>query len=251
MENSPLSNLKVLELASVLAGPSVGQFFGELGADVIKVENIKTGGDVTGSWLGRGETTDERGISAYLSAVNWGKKSLALNLSSNEGKQVFYRLIQQTDSVIASFKSGDGEKLQGDYNALREINSSIIYGHITGYDVEVKKAGYDAVIQTETGFMFMNGEPGGAHLKIPVALIDILAAHHLKEEILLALLKRTTSGIGEYVHVSLFDAALSSLANQTSNWLVAKNIPTKMGQEHPNIAPYGKSYKAKDGKMFF
>lgn len=248
MKHGPLSKLKVLELASVLAGPSVGQFLAELGADVIKVENIKGGGDVTRSWLGRDEEIDEKGISAYFSSVNWGKKSLALDLSSDEGKEVLYRLVRQTDIVIASFKSGDGEKLQVDYNTLQGINQSIIYGHITGYGPDIKKAGYDAVIQAETGFIFMNGEPGGEHLKMPVALVDILAAHHLKEGILLALLKRTSSGVGEYVHVSLFDSAISSLANQASNWLVAKSIPIKMGQEHPNIAPYGRSYETKDKK---
>lgn len=248
LEKGPLFRLKVLELASVLAGPSVGQFLAELGADVIKVENIKTGGDVTRSWLGKEEKLSKEGISAYFSSVNWGKKSLALDLSSHEGQAILHKLIPQTDIVITSFKPGDDHKLQVDFTTLKTLNPSIIYGHITGYGPNNEKTGYDAVIQAETGFMYINGEPGGAHLKMPVALVDILAAHHLKEGILLSLLKRNSSGMGDYVHVSLFDAALSSLANQASNWLVAKSIPAKMGQEHPNIAPYGKSFVTEDNK---
>ncbi len=248
MKKGPLSKLKVLELASVLAGPSVGQFFAELGATVIKVENVRTEGDVTRSWVGKEENVDRHRISAYFSSVNWGKKSLALDLTTDEGKDIVHKLIPQTDVVITSYKSGDDLKLQVDYNTLKAINPSIIYGHITGYGADNKKTGYDAVIQAETGFMYMNGEPDGTPLKMPVALIDILSAHHLKEGILLALLNRSQTGIGDYVHVSLFDAALASLANQATNWLVAHKIPARMGQEHPNIAPYGKSYRTKDSK---
>ncbi len=153
--------------------------------------------------------------------------------------------------MIASFKSGDALKLQVDYQTLKAKNHSIVYGHISGYGPEHKKAGYDAVIQAEAGFMHMNGEPEGASLKMPVALIDILAAHHLKEGILLALLKRANSGTGDYVHVSLFDSAISSLANQATNWLVAKSNPTKMGQEHPNIAHMENHLLLRMARTFF
>jgi crotonobetainyl-CoA:carnitine CoA-transferase CaiB-like acyl-CoA transferase len=236
--------LKVLELASVLAGPSVGQFFAELGAEVIKVENIHTGGDVTRTWKVKDEKTDDR--SAYFCSVNWGKKSIALDLNSREGKEIIYTLAKRSDIVLASYKSGDAEKLGVDYKTLSSLNPQLIYGQITGFGSNSPRVGYDAVIQAEAGFMFLNGEPGGTSLKMPVAIMDILAAHHLKEGILLALIRKNTTGKGEFVEVSLLQAAVASLANQASNFLVAGTIPQKQGSAHPNIAPYGDVFKTND-----
>jgi len=239
-------NLKVLELASVLAGPSVGQFFAELGAEVIKVENLKTGGDVTRSWKGAGEQTDDR--SAYFCSCNWGKKSIAVDLTTDEGKQIVKKLAKRSDIIIASYKPGDAEKLGVSYQQLSMDNDQLIYGQITGYGSDDDRVGYDAVIQAESGFMDLNGEKDGPPTKMPVALIDVLAAHQLKEGLLLALLKKERSGAGSLVEVSLIQSALSSLANQATNWLVAKKLPTRQGSAHPNIAPYGDSFLTKDGK---
>jgi len=247
-EKLPLNELKVIELASVLAGPSVGQFLAELGAEVIKIENKRTRGDVTRKWVVAGEQAVD-GVSAYFSSVNWGKKAMAVDLTNPRGRKIVNQLVGQTDVIITSFKAGDDRKMGVDYESLKKYNPKLIYGHITGYGRENPRTGYDAIIQAEAGFMYMNGEHNGPPLKMPVALIDILAAHHLKEGLLLALLTRTVSGRGEYVHVSLFDSALASLANQASNWLVAGDIPNKMGQEHPNIVPYGKVFDTADGQM--
>ncbi|MEY4930262.1 MAG: hypothetical protein RI909_986 [Bacteroidota bacterium] len=241
-----LKGLKVLELASVLAGPGVGQFFAELGAQVIKVENLKTGGDVTRTWKGRDEQTDDR--SAYFCSVNWGKKSVAVDLSSPEGKSVVQKLAAKSDIVIASYKPGDAEKLGVSYQQLKTKNEQLIYGQITGYGSDNDRVGYDAVIQAESGFIDLNGEKNGEPVKMPVALIDILAAHHLKEGLLLALLKRDRTGEGSLVEVSLIQAAISSLANQATNWLVAGKLPSRQGSAHPNIAPYGESFTTRDGK---
>jgi crotonobetainyl-CoA:carnitine CoA-transferase CaiB-like acyl-CoA transferase len=241
-----LDNLKVLELASVLAGPSVGQFFAELGAEVIKVENTHTNGDVTRTWKVKGEKTDDR--SSYFCSVNWGKKSIALDLTSAKGKDIVHALVKKSDVVIVSYKSGDAEKLNVDYKTLASLNPSLIYGQITGYGSHNPRVGYDAVIQAEAGFMFMNGEVGGTSLKMPVALMDILAAHQLKEGMLLALLKREKTGEGEFVEVSLIQSAIASLANQATNWLVAGMIPQKQGSAHPNIAPYGDVFQTADNK---
>jgi crotonobetainyl-CoA:carnitine CoA-transferase CaiB-like acyl-CoA transferase len=241
-----LNDLKVLELASVLAGPSVGQFFAELGAEVIKVENLKTGGDVTRTWKGADEQTDDR--SAYFCSCNWGKKSVALDLTSAEGKQIVQKLAQRSDVIIASYKPGDAEKLGVSYQQLLINNKKLIYGQITGYGADNDRVGYDAVIQAESGFMDLNGEKNGLPIKMPVALIDVLAAHHLKEGLLLALLKREKTGEGSLVEVSLIQSALSLLANQATNWLVAKKLPIRQGSAHPNIAPYGDSFLTRDGK---
>lgn len=241
-----LRDLKILELASVLAGPSVGQFFAELGAEVIKVENLKTGGDVTRTWKSAGETTDDR--SAYFCSVNWGKKSVALDLASQDGRTVVRKLAQRADVVIASYKPGDAEKLGVSYQQLKTDNPDLIYGQITGYGSDNDRVGYDAVIQAESGFMDLNGEKDGAPVKMPVALIDILAGHQLKEALLVALLKRERTSEGSLVEVSLIQTAVASLANQATNWLVAGKLPTRQGSKHPNIAPYGESFLTSDGK---
>lgn len=239
-------NLRVLELASVLAGPSVGQFFAELGAEVIKVENANSGGDVTRTWKGHNEETDDR--SAYFCSVNWGKKSIAIDLGTNEGKRIVHSIAAKSDIVIASYKPGDAEKLGVSYSQMRSINHHIIYGQVTGYGSDSDRVGYDAVIQAESGFMDLNGERNGQPMKMPVALIDILAAHQLKEGLLVALLNRERTREGSFVEVSLIQAALSSLANQATNWLVAHTLPVRQGSLHPNIAPYGESFITKDGR---
>lgn len=239
--------LKVVELASVLAGPSVGQFFAELGAEVIKVENPRTQGDVTRSWLFKGE--EKKGsLSSYFCSVNWGKKSVLLDLKETEYRKMLYDLIGNADMVIASYKPGDAQKLGVDYHTLAAINPSLIYGHITGYGTGDHRVGYDAVIQAESGFMSINGEKEGGPLKMPVALIDVLAAHHLKQGMLVALINRMNTGKGSYVPVSLIDAAVSSLANQASNWLVGGKVPRRSGNEHPNIAPYGDVFETRDNQ---
>ncbi|PTB97129.1 carnitine dehydratase [Marivirga lumbricoides] len=244
--NEILKGVRVLELANVLAGPSVGQFLAESGAQVIKIENPATRGDVTRSWKLNKEE-GETDVSAYFSAVNSGKLSVALDVQNPDHYAALIDLVKVSDIVIASYKMGDAEKLRVDAATFRSHNRSLIYGKISGYGDQNSKVGYDAILQAETGFMFMNGEPGGKSVKMPVALIDILAAHQLKEAILLAYIHRLKTGKGAEVSVSLFDAAISSLANQATNYLLAGHNPKKMGSEHPNIAPYGSIFTCQDG----
>lgn len=245
--DAPFAGLKVLELASVLAGPSVGMFFAELGAEVVKVENLTTEGDVTRKWKLPSEDADND-ISGYFSCVNWGKLSVAINLCEPEGLDMIFRLTAVCDIVLVSYKPGDAEKLGVGYHQLKKHNANIIYAHITGYGLKNPRAGFDAIIQAETGFTYMNGEPDGPPVKMPVALMDVLAAHHLKEAILIALLQRERTGGGRYIEASLFKAGLASLANQAANWLVGKSIPQRLGSDHPNIVPYGTIFHTKDGK---
>jgi crotonobetainyl-CoA:carnitine CoA-transferase CaiB-like acyl-CoA transferase len=241
-----LKDIRVVELASVLAGPSVGQFFAELGAEVIKIENLQTGGDVTRTWKAAGEKPGD--LSAYFCSCNWGKKSVAVDLTMRDGKKFVVDLAAKSDIVIASYKPGDAEKLGVSYEQLNLKNNKLIYGQITGYGSDNDRVGYDAVIQAESGFMDLNGEKNGPPVKMPVALIDVLAAHHLKEGILLAMMQLHKTGKGSLVEVSLIQAAIASLANQASNWLVNKNLPSRQGSSHPNIAPYGDAFETKDGK---
>ncbi len=253
-EPGVFSDLLVIELASVLAGPSVGMFFAELGASVIKVEHFQSGGDVTRNWKlaadeqgFKGESQDDT-VSAYFSAVNWGKQSIGLNLAQASGKSIVYDLIRKADVVISSYKSGDAEKLGMDAATLRALNSKIIYASITAYGENDPRTGFDAIIQAEAGFMHLNGTAQSGPLKMPVALMDILAAHQLKEAVLIALYKRMKSGQGCTVTTSLLSSGISALANQAANYLVAGKIPGRMGSGHPNIVPYGSSYITRDGK---
>ena len=248
MQNTPIfSGLKVIELASVLAGPSVGQFFAELGSEVIKIENPATGGDVTRSWKLASEPA-ESDLSAYFISVNMGKKSVALDLTKEEVLLRLYELVKSADIIIASYKPGDAEKLGVSYEHLKLLKPDLIYGHITGFGLAEDRVGYDAIVQAESGFVYLNGPPEGAPQKMPVALADVLAAHHLKEGLLLALIRRMQTGDGSYVTVSLLEAAISSLVNQATNWLVAGHVPQRMGSEHPNIMPYGNIFKTADGQ---
>lgn len=239
------SDLKVIELAGVLAGPSVGVFFAELGARVIKVENPKTGGDVTRSWKTAKEDPNDK-ESAYYWSVNAGKEVLFLDLTNDIELQKLYDLIRGADILIANFKKGDAEKLRLSYSQLRSSNSRLIYASINGFGSESKRTAYDLILQAEAGYMLINGEPGGHPVKMPVALIDVIAGHQLKEAILLALLERTKTGEGTQISVSLFDTAIASLVNQATNWLIGGHLPEAMGSLHPNIAPYGELFHTKD-----
>lgn len=239
-------DLKIVELASVLAGPLVGTFFSELGATVIKIENASTNGDVTRKWKLPSE--DKEAISAYYASANYNKKVLMLNLKDSADYNSAIKEIETADIVIANYKFGDAKKMGLDYDTLKKLNPTIIYGEINGYGTENKRTAFDVVLQAESGFMFMNGSAESGPIKMPVALIDILAAHQLKEGLLCALIKKLKTNEGSRVTVSLYDAAVSSLANQATNWLMANHIPQPLGTKHPNIAPYGDMFLSKDHK---
>ena len=243
--HKPFSDLKVIELAGVLAGPSAGLFFAELGATVIKIENPKTGGDVTRSWKLKSEDKTDK-TSAYFWSVNAGKEILFLDLSIDKDLQSFYELIKTADVLITNYKLGDDLKLKVDYNTLKQLNPTLIYASINGFGSANPRTAYDLILQAESGFMFMNGEKNAVPLKMPVALIDILAGHQLKEAILIALLDKYKNNKGSHITVSLFDTAVASLANQATNWLIAHHLPTAQGSLHPNIAPYGEIFTTKD-----
>lgn len=245
--NDFFKDLKVVELANVLAGPAVGMFFSELGATVLKIENKLTDGDVTRSWKLASEDKNKN-YSAYYASVNFKKKSVFLDFTYEADKQVAYNTIKDADIVISNYKPGDDKKLGFDYDTIKKLNPSIIYAHLTGFGTYSKRTAYDLVLQAETGFMHMNGEENSNPLKMPVALIDILAAHQLKEGILVALLKKQKTGEGSIVTVSLYDSAIASLANQASNWLTAGYNPKAIGSKHPNIAPYGEIFDTEDHK---
>lgn len=240
-------DLKIVELASVLAGPAVGMFFAELGAKVIKIENKKTGGDVTRRWRLPSESS-EGDYSAYYNSVNYGKEVLMLDLGDEEDRETALSLIAEADVVISNFKHASAAKMGLDYENTKKINPTVIFAHLSGYGEGDNRPAFDVILQAEAGFLFMCGEPHREPVKMPVALIDILAAHQLKEGILIALLNRYKTGKGGLVTTSLLESAIASLANQATNYLMANHIPQRMGSQHPNIAPYGDIFYTKDEK---
>lgn len=233
--------LKVIDLSTVLAGPSVASFFAEMGAEVIKVESPE--GDVTRTWFAKDE--DPLSLSAYYQSVNHNKKVITLDLK--QGNDELLALIQGSDLIISNFKYGDAEKFDITDEKLKAINPGLIIAKIKGFERDHQRVAYDVVLQAETGFMAINGEKNAAPLKMPVALMDVLAAHQLKEGILCAMLQKAKTGKGCTVVCSLEMAGIASLMNQASLFLKNGIIPKAMGSLHPNICPYGEILHFKDG----
>ncbi|MGM0478404.1 MAG: CaiB/BaiF CoA transferase family protein [Bacteroidota bacterium] len=248
-DNNCFENLNVIDLSTVLAGPSVGSFFAELGARVVKIEHPEHP-DVTRSWKLENEPSDAP-VSAYFSSINYGKKYLPLDLKKPEHRQQFVELTAAADVVLMNFKKGDQEKLDITDEMLRQHNRQLIIGKISGFGDNSDRVAYDLILQAESGIMSMNGTPESGPVKMPIALIDVLAAHHLKEGLLIELLQKERLQMnytGKSISVSLYDAAVSSLVNQASNYLMTGKVPERIGSLHPNIAPYGELFQTKDGK---
>ncbi len=241
-----LKDLLVVETAGVLAGPAVGLFLAELGAQVIKLENVRAGGDVTRQWrLPMEDPTSP--VSAYFSSVNWGKEHRLVDLKAADGQAGLDELLRRADVLISNHMVADADKLGLGRERIRALNPRLVHGHIKGFAHQPDRPAYDVVLQAEAGYISMTGSVDGTVAKLPIALIDVLAAHQLKEGILLALLQRERSGHGAYVEVSLEEAALSGLVNQASNYLMTGHVPRPLGTLHPNIAPYGEVFACTDG----
>ncbi len=241
------SAFTVLELANVLAGPSVGYFFAQLGARVIKVESPL--GDVTRSWkLPTEDPNNDR--PSYFSWINAGKESVILDYSSEADQTILQNIIAQSDLIITSFKPGDEEKFKLTPQHLHALQPKAIVASISAYGKNDPRVGYDALLQAESGFMFINGNSTDDFHKMPVALIDVLAAHHLIQKTLLALIDRNIHQKGAAIDVSLWEVALQSLTNQASAWLNAGFDPQPMGSEHPNIVPYGSIFRDANNAPF-
>lgn len=242
-----ISKLKILELASVLAGPSVGTFFSELGCNVIKIENKVTNGDVTRQWKLDTESR-ENSISAYYAAVNYGKKSIMLDFYNDDDLQKLKEFIANCDIVIMNFKQDDYLKFNLDFESIKRINPKIIFASISGFENNNPRVAYDLVLQAEAGFMDMNGATLGDPTKFPIAIIDLFAAHQLKEAILIALYEQMFDLKAKQVSVSLYESAIACLANQATNFLMENQVAKRQGSLHPNIAPYGEIFITKDNK---
>jgi len=253
---SALSHIKVLDLSRVLAGPWASQLLADLGAEVIKIENPK-GGDDTRHWGPpylqdrSGENTAE---SAYFLCTNRGKKSVCVDIHTDEGQAIIRSLACECDVLIENFKVGGLAKYGLNYESLSKLNPSLVYCSITGFGQTgpyKDRLGYDFLIQAMGGLMSVTGEPtsaGGQPQKVGVALTDIMTGLYASNGILAALAEREKSGLGQHIDLSLFDVTAATLANQASNYLVGGITPDRLGNAHPNIVPY-QSFAAADGHI--
>ncbi|OWV98242.1 CaiB/BaiF CoA-transferase family protein [Rhizobium sp. R693] len=241
-QKPPLSGIRVIELARVLAGPWAGQMLADLGADVIKVENPE-GGDDTRHWGPPFvEGADGENLSAaYYHAANRGKRSITADLKREEDQELVRRLIATADVVIENFKLGGLVKYGLDYESLKKINPKLVYCSITGFGQNgpyASLAGYDYIVQGMSGFMSITGEPDGQPMKAGVAIADIFTGIYAVAAIEAALIHTQRTGEGQLVDMALLDVQSAVLANQNMNYLVSGRAPTRLGNAHPNISPY-------------
>jgi crotonobetainyl-CoA:carnitine CoA-transferase CaiB-like acyl-CoA transferase len=238
----PLDGIRVLELARVLAGPWAGQMLADMGADVIKVEN-PDGGDDTRAWGPPFvEGIDGENLSAaYYHSTNRGKRSIAVDLKTEEGQEIVRRLAAQSDVLIENFKLGGLKKYGLDYESLRKVNPKLVYCSITGFGQDgpyASLAGYDYIVQGMSGFMSITGEAEGQPMKAGVAIADIFTGIYAVTAIQGALIHAMKTGEGQLVDMALLDVMSSVLANQNMNYLISGISPVKLGNAHPNISPY-------------
>src|SRR5918993_1492405 len=238
----PLSGVRVLELARILAGPWAGQILADLGAEVVKVERNVTGDDTRG-WGPRfveAAEADHLGA-AYFHATNRGKRSIELDFESEEGRRIVRKLAARSDILIENFKVGGLAKFGLDYKSLAPENPRLIYCSITGFGQDgpyAGRAGYDLMAQGMGGFMDLTGLPDGEPTRAGVPISDIFTGVYSGVGILAALAQRERTGRGCLVDTALGDSTVGVLANQALNYLVSGVTPKRIGNAHPNIVPY-------------
>ncbi len=241
MAPPPLKGVRVIELARILAGPWAGQVLADLGADVIKVESPQ--GDDTRKWgppfvMG---ADGENLSAAYYHSCNRGKRSVTIDFSTPEGAETVRRLVADADVLIENFKLGGLKKYGLDYESLKTVNPKLIYCSITGFGQDgpyAPRAGYDFIVQGMSGLMSITGEPDREPQKVGVAVTDIFTGLYSVIAIQAALRHAEKTGEGQHIDMALLDTQVSVLANQNLNYLVSGTAPNRMGNAHPNIAPY-------------
>jgi crotonobetainyl-CoA:carnitine CoA-transferase CaiB-like acyl-CoA transferase len=250
--SKPLSGLRVLELARVLAGPWAGQMLADLGADVIKVERPGKGDD-TREWgppFVQGADGKNLG-GAYYHSTNRGKRSIAIDFESEKGRKVVAKLAARSDILIENFKVGGLAKFGLDYEALSAVNPRLIYCSITGFGQSgpySHRAGYDLIIQGMGGIMSLTGEAGGEPMRMGVAFADVFTGVYSAVAILAALAQREKTGRGCHIDMALLDTQVSVLANQALFYLVSGHVPPRLGNAHATVVPY-QVFPASDGHL--
>ncbi len=249
LPHGALKGVKVLDLSRILAGPTATQLLGDLGADVIKVENPATGGDDTRQW-GK-SVAEDADLTPYFMAANRNKRSLALDISTPEGQDIIRRLAAQADVLVENFKPGGLAKYGLDYASLRESCPRLVYASISGYGQtgpNREKPGYDLMAQGYGGIMSLTGDPKGAPVKVGVGIADVMCGMYATIGILSALRHSDLTGEGQQVELALVDAQIAWLINEGVSYLNTGQKPLRRGNEHPSIMPYG-TYETRDGHV--
>ncbi|MPZ59817.1 MAG: CoA transferase [Propionibacteriales bacterium] len=243
----PLDGVRVVDFSRVLAGPYCTMNLGDLGADVVKVERPDVGDDLR-SW---GPPFAESGESTYFMSVNRNKRSLVADLRSEEGLALARELVAGADVVVENFRPGVMDSLGLGYDDASAGNPGLVYCSITGFgDTGPLRTqpGYDVILQAMTGLMSVTGEPDGDPMRVGVAIIDIATGLYALSGILAALHARERDGRGQRLDLSLLSTGIASLPNHTAGYLVAGAEPGRLGNQHPNVAPYG-VFSAADGDL--
>lgn len=240
---SALSNIKVIDFTRVLAGPFCTMMLADMGAEVIKIEKSETGDDsrAYGPYI--------NGESAYFMSINRGKKSITVDLKSEKGKQIIYKLVKDADVVVENFKPGVMKKLGLDYETLKEINPKLIYCASSGFGQTgpySKRPAYDLIIQGMGGLMSITGPDASCPTKVGSSVADIFAGMFSVIGILAALNSRTLTGKGQMVDVAMLDCMVSILENAVARYTGSGIDPVPIGNTHPSIAPFT-SVKTSDG----
>ena len=238
----PLSGLRVLELARILAGPWAGQLMADLGADVIKVER-KGAGDDTRGWGPPFVPAADGGHlgAAYFHGANRGKRSIELDFETAEGQRLVKKLAARSDVLIENFKVGGLKKFGLDYESMAKEFPRLIYCSVTGFGQTgpyASRAGYDLMAQGMGGFMSLTGDADGEPTRAGVPIADIMTGVYAVVGVLAALIERDKTGRGTLVDGALVDTQVGMLANQALNYLVSGELPVRIGNAHPNIVPY-------------
>jgi formyl-CoA transferase len=244
-----LAGVRVLDLTRVLAGPYCTMMLGDMGADVIKVEEPGKGDD-TRQW---GPPFTKSGMSAYFISANRNKRSLTLNIKTKAGQKVLRDLIRQADVLVENFKPGTLERLGLGYRQLKKLRPKLIYCTISGYGYsgpDSEKPGYDFIAQARGGLMSVTGPADGEPVRVGLAIADLLAGIYACNAITASLFARERQKTGQLIDISLFDAQVGTLSYVASNYLISGKPPRRFGNAHPNIVPY-QSFKAADGYFAF
>ncbi len=243
--DAPLSGVRVLDLTRVLAGPYCAMLLGDMGAEVIKIEEPRHGDD-TRRWppIVGGEST-------YFMSVNRSKKSVTLNLKAPAGRDLFRRLVKKSDVVLENFRTGTMDKLGLGYAALARLNPRLVYCAASGFGEsgpEAARGGYDLIVQAESGVMDLTGFPDGPPVKVGNSIADLVAGMAAAHGVTLALLARTRTKRGQKVEIAMLDVMASLLTYQAGMYFNAGRRPVRRGNEHPSIVPY-EVFKASDAYL--
>jgi len=236
---TPLSGVRVVELARILAGPWAGQMLADLGAEVIKVEAPE--GDDTRRWGPPFVERDGDRSAAYFHSCNRGKESVIADFRDTEDRAFVRNLVAEADVVIENFKVGGLAKYGLDYASLSALNPRLVYCSITGFGQTgpyAHRAGYDYIIQGMSGLMSVTGAVEGQPQKVGVAVADIFTGCYAANAILAALIQRGTTGKGQHIDMALLDVSTAIMANQAMNYLVTGRAPGRIGNAHQNLVPY-------------